>query len=189
MATPTHRAPKPPEQQKKKFQKPQNLRESLISPNVNVISPKVNAISPKVNAMSPKVDIKYFLGIFEEFKVFEIFCRGVTVTGVSKISNLFRLSLEIALRDSWSKPSTTDEVRPPPHASFGDCSRWRRQASAAWACHCRGTIHSRGWSDDRSQGGEANLPSSWGYLEAPRVHRNTLSTREVRVCVHLWGVY
>ena len=80
--TPT--GPKTPQQQKKKF--PKN-RKPRLSPKVNVRSPKVNVCSPKVNARSPKVNVKYFLGIFEEFKVFEISCWGVTVTGVSKISN------------------------------------------------------------------------------------------------------
>ena len=60
MGPPTHRAPKLPKQQKKKFQNPESLLESLVSPKVNVVSPKVNAISPKVN-------VKYFREFFEEF--------------------------------------------------------------------------------------------------------------------------
>ena len=90
----THRVPKPPSN-KKYISKTLNLQESpevnvispkanVISPKANVISPKVNVIFPKVNFISPKVNVKYFLGIFEEFKIFEIFCLGVTVTGVSK---------------------------------------------------------------------------------------------------------
>ena len=78
---PDPRSPKTPQQQKKKFQKPRKPR---LSPKVDARSPKVDARSPKVDARSPKVNVK---GIFEEFKVFEISCWGVTVTGVSKISN------------------------------------------------------------------------------------------------------
>ena len=59
-----------------------------IITKVNARTPKVNACTPKVNARSLKVNVKYFEGIFEEFKGFEISCWGVTVTGVSKISNL-----------------------------------------------------------------------------------------------------
>ena len=67
-------APRPTESEnppatKKKFQKTQKPR---LSPKVNARSPKVNARSPKVNARSLKVNVKYFQGILEEFKVFEI---------------------------------------------------------------------------------------------------------------------
>ena len=83
-------APRPTESQnpaaiKKKLK--QN-RKPRLSPKVNVLSPKVNVMSPKVNVLSPNVNVNYFQGIFEEFKVFEISCWGVMVTGVSKISNL-----------------------------------------------------------------------------------------------------
>ena len=69
---PDPRSPKiPPATKKKKIQKTRKPR----------LSPKVNARSPKVNARSLKVNVKYFQGIFEELKVFEISCWGVTVTG------------------------------------------------------------------------------------------------------------
>ena len=68
---PTEPPTTPEHQQRKKFQKPKNLRENRISPQVNIISPKVSVISSKVNALSPKVNVKYVLGIFEEFRVFE----------------------------------------------------------------------------------------------------------------------
>ena len=45
--------------------------------------PKVNVLSPKVNVLSPKVNVKYFREFLKiQFKVFEICCWGVTVTGV-----------------------------------------------------------------------------------------------------------
>ena len=81
---PTHGAPKPPSNKKRKFQK---TRKPRLSPKIKVCSPKVNACSQKVNVLSPKVNVKYFKGIFEEFNVFEMSCWGVTVTGVSKISS------------------------------------------------------------------------------------------------------
>ena len=81
---PDPRGPKTPRQQKRNSQKPENPR---LSPKVNARSPKVNARSLKVNARSLKVNVKYFKGMFEEFLLFEFFCSGVTVTGVSKISN------------------------------------------------------------------------------------------------------
>ena len=46
-----------------------------------------------MNIISPKVNV---YGILEEFQVFEIFGCGVTVTGVSKISN-------VRLYDSFQK--------------------------------------------------------------------------------------
>ena len=50
-------------------------------------NPKSSIISPRVNVISPKVNVKYFSGILDEdFQVFEIFCWGFTVTGVSKIA-------------------------------------------------------------------------------------------------------
>ena len=76
-AAPRPTDPQNPPSNKKQFQKPKNLRESLISPKVNVISPKVNALSPKVN-------VKYFKGIFEEFKIFEIFFWGSRSQGLRK---------------------------------------------------------------------------------------------------------
>ena len=77
------------------------------------MSPKVNVISPTLNVVSPKVNVKYFGGIFEEFKVFEISCWGVTVTGVSKISNLSLLVLFVLLlgrgnpSSLWARPFQT----------------------------------------------------------------------------------
>ena len=79
-----------------------------ISAKVNVISPKVNVISPKVNVISPK---RNKLSIFQEFlknlKVFEIFCWGVTVTGVSKRSNL-RI---MCFKGYNAYPDSAEEVR------------------------------------------------------------------------------
>ena len=79
---PTHGVRKPPATKK---ENPKNPK-ARLSPEVNARSPKVNARSPKVNARSLKVDVKYFQAVFEELKVFEVSCWGVTVTGVSKIS-------------------------------------------------------------------------------------------------------
>ena len=63
MGPPDPQSPKPPEQQKKKFQKPKNLRESLVSPKVNVISPEVLSEQEKTHAHSfvlrPELRIQY----------------------------------------------------------------------------------------------------------------------------------
>ena len=72
---PTHGVPKPPSNKKVgKFQKSRKPR----------LSPKVNARSPKVNVHSPKVNVKYFEGIFEGFKVFEILVWGSRSQGFRK---------------------------------------------------------------------------------------------------------
>ena len=73
---PTLGVPKPPSNKKRN----PKTRRPRLSPKVNVISPKVNVISTKVNVLSPEVNVKHFKGIFEEFKVLEISCWGVTVT-------------------------------------------------------------------------------------------------------------
>ena len=46
-----------------------------------ISKPKIFENLPKSNRTSPQVNVKYFEGIFEEFKVFEISCWRVTVTG------------------------------------------------------------------------------------------------------------
>ena len=88
MGPPDPQSRKTPPSNKKESPKIQKSSRIPYFPKVDAISPKVNAISPKVNAISPKPNVKYFKGIFEEFKVFEIFCWGVAVIGVSKISNV-----------------------------------------------------------------------------------------------------
>ena len=70
-------SPKTPQQQKRKFQK--KTKTTII--------PKSKRSFPKSKRSFPKVNVKYFKGILEEFKVFEISYWGVAVTGVSKISN------------------------------------------------------------------------------------------------------
>ena len=76
-------SPNPPAT-KKELQK---IRKPRLSPKVNVRSPKVKARSPKVK----KSTLSIPKGIFEEFKVFEISCWVVTVTGVWRISNPFSI--------------------------------------------------------------------------------------------------
>ena len=77
-------APRPTESQNP----PATKRKNSKNPEDPELYPKVNVLSPKVKPRSPKVNVKYFLGNFwKTFKVIEISCWGVTVTGVSKISN------------------------------------------------------------------------------------------------------
>ena len=78
----------PPDPQSPKNPSNKKLENLQESPKVNLISPKVNVTSPKVNVISPKVNVKHFKGTLVEPKVFDIFCWGVTVAGVSKISKL-----------------------------------------------------------------------------------------------------
>ena len=86
-------APRPTESQtqpsnRKKYQKSENLREcpkaSLITPKVDVISTKSKRYFPKSKGYLRKSKLKYLKEILEEFKLFEISCWGVTVTGFQK---------------------------------------------------------------------------------------------------------
>ena len=45
----------------------------------------------------PKSKPYVFFGNFDESRVFDIFCWGVTVTGVSKISNMIRIMFHLPL--------------------------------------------------------------------------------------------
>ena len=52
------------------------------------LCPQSKRYLPKGKRYLPQSKREVLLGILEEFKAFEIFCWGVTVTGVSKISNV-----------------------------------------------------------------------------------------------------
>ena len=77
-------SPKAPPQQKGYSQNPKIFENP---PGVNLISPKVNLISPQLNLISQQKTLSIFREVLEEFKIFEIFCWGVTVKGVPKISS------------------------------------------------------------------------------------------------------
>ena len=107
---PDPQRPKTPRTTKKDILKNPNLRESLVSPKVNVFSPKVNIISLKVNALTPLSIFREFL---KNFKVLEIFCGGVMVRGVSRISKDSYIILNMALRGFslpdilWGRPGVS----------------------------------------------------------------------------------
>ena len=74
----------PPSNKKRNSENPKTFEKPLFT--------KSKRSFRKSKRSSPKVSFKYFWGIFEEFKVFEISCWGVTVTGVSKRSNSYPLA-------------------------------------------------------------------------------------------------
>ena len=94
---PPHGVPKPP-RNKKEIQK---TPKTPLVPKSKRYFPKSKRYFPKAKRYFP---VKYFMGIFEAFKVFEIFCWGVTLTGVSKRYFWKRMQRLLFARRSVSPP-------------------------------------------------------------------------------------
>ena len=88
----------PPNHNKKKSKTPKSSR----IPRSKRYFPKSKRDRSKSNVLSRTVNVRYFQGILEELKVFEIFCWGITVRGVREY-----LSQSHCSRKGMSMPNMT----------------------------------------------------------------------------------